>query len=398
MNSFIKSNSGVTADSIISVAKKHVPFLKNSENLSISEIGDGNVNYIYRIKDEDSHFSIIAKYADSYLRNSDTRQLSTDRNKIENFILNAQNELAPNSAPEVYYFDEESHCIYMEDLVEHETMRIALREGKTFPAFSRQIAGYLYNTLFKTSDLVMDPELKKNRVKHLINIDMCEISERLVFTEPYKNLQGNNSYHPDNDGLVSERIYNNSALLLEAAILKNRFKNYAQSMIHGDLHSGSIFINNNSTKVFDPEFSFYGPMGYDIGNIMGNLTINYIIAKKTDPESEFENWLRSAIPTILDEFIVMYNENYEHDVKDPMMQNEQFKSVYLQSIISDTFGYAGTEIIRRTIGAFKVMELDNIKGTAYQKVVEQELITIGTNLIMNRSNVRNGNDYLKELE
>lgn len=395
MNSFIKSDVGVTADSIISVAKKHVPMLKNSENLSISEIGDGNVNYIYRIKDEDSTVSVIAKYADSYLRNSDTRQLSTERNKIENFILNAQNVLAPNSVPEIYYFDEESHCIYMEDLVEYETMRMALKEGQTFPDFSKQIADFLYNTLFKTTDLVMDPELKKNRVKQLINIDMCEISERLVFTEPYQNLQGNNSYHPDNESLVSEEIYNNSTLLLEAAILKNRFKNYAQSMIHGDLHSGSIFINNNSTKVFDPEFSFYGPMGYDIGNIMGNLTINYIIAKKTNPGSEYESWLRSAIPAILDEFIKMYNENYEHDVTDPMMQNEQFKNDYLQSIVSDTFGYAGTEIIRRTIGAFKVMELDAIKGTAYQKDVEQELITIGMNLILNRSNVRSGHDYLK---
>ncbi len=24
-------------------------------------------------------------------------------------------------------------------------------------------------------------------------------------------------------------------------------------------------------KVIDPEFSFYGPMGYDIGNVIGNL-------------------------------------------------------------------------------------------------------------------------------
>ena len=25
------------------------------------------------------------------------------------------------------------------------------------------------------------------------------------------------------------------------------------------------------TKVIDPEFAFYGPMGYDIGNVIGNL-------------------------------------------------------------------------------------------------------------------------------
>ena len=29
-----------------------------------------------------------------------------------------------------------------------------------------------------------------------------------------------------------------------------------------DLHTGSIFINDDTTMVFDPEFCFYGPMGY----------------------------------------------------------------------------------------------------------------------------------------
>lgn len=47
--------------------------------------------------------------------------------------------------------------------------------------------------------------------------------------------------------------------------------NNAQALIHGDLHSGSIFINEKGIKVIDPEFAFYGPMGYDIGNVIGNL-------------------------------------------------------------------------------------------------------------------------------
>jgi 5-methylthioribose kinase len=42
--------------------------------------------------------------------------------------------------------------------------------------------------------------------------------------------------------------------------------NNAQALIHGDLHTGSILIKEDSMKVIDPEFAFYGPMGYDIGN------------------------------------------------------------------------------------------------------------------------------------
>lgn len=52
------------------------------------------------------------------------------------------------------------------------------------------------------------------------------------------------------------------------------FMTRAQSLIHGDLHTGSIFINEESTKVFDPEFCFYGPMGYDIGNVIANMILH----------------------------------------------------------------------------------------------------------------------------
>lgn len=397
MNTLDKDNLNNTVKSIIKVAQENVPLLKKSKNLTISEIGDGNVNYVYRIKDQDSHTSVIAKYADSFIRNSDTRELSTDRSNIENLILNLQNELAPGSVPEVYYFDEQSHCIYMEDLVEFETMRVALKNHKTFPHFSKQIASFLYHTLFKTTDLVMASAEKKKRVENLINIDMCEISERLVFTEPYKNPNNTNSFHQDNENLVVEKIYNNPALLTETAILKNNFKNNAQSMIHGDLHSGSIFINKESIKVFDPEFSFYGPMGYDIGNIIGNLTINYVIAKKTNLSITYLNWLETSIPAIIDEFIAIYHQNYDNDVMDPMMKNQQFKINYLNSILSDTFGYAGTEILRRTVGAFKVMELDEVKGTTHQREIETKLINIGINLILNRDHLIDGKDFFKDI-
>lgn len=394
MNTTNKEHLKETIENIMKVAQDKVPLLKHSKELTITEVGDGNVNYIFRIKDKEKNISVIAKYADEFIRDSETRELSTKRNEIEYFILDVQNQLAPNSVPEVYYFDQENHCIYMEDLVNYQTMRDALKERQTFPHFSKNIANFLYHTLFKTTDMVMDSEEKKERAANLVNVDMCEISERLVFTEPYRNFQGKNSYHSDNENLVQESLYNNGALLKEVAILKNSFKNNAQSMIHGDLHSGSIFINKDSMKVFDPEFSFYGPMGYDIGNIIGNLTINYIIAKKTNEDSAFINWLEVTVPTIVDAFIEVYNENYDNDVKDPMMKIESFKKSYLQSIISDTFGYAGTELIRRTVGAFKVMELDEVKGTAHQKEIESDLIHIGKSLILNRNQLSNGNDFL----
>lgn len=56
-------------------------------------------------------------------------------------------------------------------------------------------------------------------------------------------------------------------------MLKYLFLTNAQSLLHGDLHlhTGSVYITREETKVIDPEFAFYGPMGYDMGNVIAKI-------------------------------------------------------------------------------------------------------------------------------
>ena len=54
-----------------------------------------------------------------------------------------------------------------------------------------------------------------------------------------------------------------------------RFCERAQALIHGDLHTGSMMVTVDSTQVIDPEFGFYGPMGFDIGAFLGNLILAF---------------------------------------------------------------------------------------------------------------------------
>ncbi|MGI6765303.1 MAG: phosphotransferase [Anaerovoracaceae bacterium] len=94
---------------------------------------------------------------------------------------------------------------------------------------------------------------------------MCEITEDLVYTEPFNDVNNRNRLFEPNKEWIVENIYGDEALRLETAKLKFEFMTNAQSLVHGDLHTGSIFIKEDSMKVIDPEFAFYGPMGYDIG-------------------------------------------------------------------------------------------------------------------------------------
>lgn len=121
----------------------------------------------------------------------------------------------------------------------------------------------------------MDRQEKKKQVKFFTNPELCDITEDLVLTEPYlaqpMNPRNKNIVTPGNEDFVREHLYEDETLHGEVAALRNGFMNNAQALIHGDLHSGSIFANEQGIKVIDPEFAFYGPMGYDIGNVIGNL-------------------------------------------------------------------------------------------------------------------------------
>lgn len=386
---------GISNEEIIKLVKNNIEFLKDSEDLQCKEIGDGNVNYVFRVFDNNNK-SVIVKYADMYIRNSKTRELSIKRNEIENRILRIQNQLCPNSVPEIYYFDNEKHCIIMEDLKNYTILRTAIMDYQVFPLFAEHISSFLYNTLFKTTDLVMPSDEKKEFVSTFINIDMCEISERLVFTEPYKNKQGLNNYHYKNENFVQQELYQNKALILEVGKLKDRFKNTAQSMIHGDLHTGSIFINEEDTRVFDPEFSFFGPMGYDIGNVIGNLIMSWVSSIYTvgSQKQAFIEWLEDTVKNIIEFFIRKYNLYYNEDVIDPMLKDDTFKQYYLQTIISDTAGYAGTEIIRRTVGVSKVKEIQIVTDDIIKPKLEQSLIKIGKDLILKRNELKHGQDFV----
>jgi hypothetical protein len=131
-------------------------------------------------------------------------------------------------------------------------------------------------------------------VKRFINPELCEITEDLVLTEPYNDCNNRNLVYHKNAAFVKRELYDDEKLHLEIAKIKFDFMNNAQALIHGDLHTGSIFVKQDSTRVFDPEFAFYGPMGYDIGNVVANLIFawdNGVAAGET----AFCDWTLKAI-------------------------------------------------------------------------------------------------------
>ncbi len=368
-----------------------------SAKLRGEEIGDGNINYIFRVIEDETGKSVVLKQADKFLRSSG-RPLDLDRNRIEAEILKLEGECAPEFVPKVYRYDDVMCVIVMEDISAYKNLRKELMAGKIFPKFADEISSFLVDTLLPTTDLVLDRAEKKDRVRAFVNKELCDISECLVFTEPYVNDRDRNIVIPENMEYVKKHLYDDVKLRAEAAKLKNNFMNNAQALIHGDLHSGSIFINEDGMKVIDPEFSFYGPMGYDIGNVIGNLFFSLSnrrhLMEEGEKKEEFIKWLSQTIRDIFDMFVIKFHKKYKEIVKDPMYINEEFENWYLGQVLADSVGSAGLEIIRRVVGDSKVMEVTSIEDIEKRIAVERELIEIGIRFIKNRYEIKVGKDLV----
>lgn len=381
----------------IEYAKIKVP-QKNWEEgtMTCKEIGDGNLNYVFKVQDGNGT-SVIVKQAGEELRISKDMHIDTDRNRVESEILILQGKLAPGYVPEIYNYDTVMCACCMQDLSDHMIMRTAMLQHKIYPKFAEQISTFMAQVLMGTTDVVMNHQEKKALQKRFISPELCDISEALVYTEPYNDEMGRNNVFPPMADFVKEKLYSDTQLHLEVAKLKMDFMTRGQSLIHGDLHTGSIFINDETTIVFDPEFCFYGPMGYDIGNVVANIIFAWCSGDVAG-DKEFCDWAESVIVDVVNLTMEKMNKYYDEHVTDTMCKTPGYKEYYMSTILADTAAVTGLEMIRRTVGMANVKDLTTIADETARVRAEKICITAAIDFIKNREDKKCGKCFLNTLK
>ncbi|WP_226679361.1 S-methyl-5-thioribose kinase [Mesobacillus jeotgali] len=388
----------MNADEVISYVKEKTDFFDRDAELKCTEIGDGNLNYVFRVIDEQSGTSLIVKQAGDTARISDEFKLSTNRIRIESNVLKLESELAPGLVPDVYLFDDVMNCCVMEDLSDHTILRTALNEGCIFPQLADDLTTFMVNTLLLTSDVVMEHKAKKALVQDYINPELCEISEDLVYSEPFTDHNNRNDLFPPNKEWIEENIYGDDKLRFEAAKLKFAFMTNAQALVHGDLHSGSVFVKEDSTKVIDPEFAFYGPMGYDVGNVVANLMFAWSRAYVTNADDKYVSWLEQTIKDTVNLFAEKFLTSWKENAQDIMAKEQGFDRWYLDSVLRDTASVTGMEMIRRIAGLAKVKDLTTIADEKQRVIAERVCLAAAKQFILESSRYKTGEQFLKVLK
>ncbi|KAG2569621.1 methylthioribose kinase 1-like [Panicum virgatum] len=368
-------------------------------SVEIKEVGDGNLNFVYIVKS--SSGAIVVKQALPYVRCvGDSWPMTRERAYFEASTLREHGRLSPEHTPEVYHFDRAMSLMGMRYIEPpHIILRKGLIAGVEYPLLADHMSNYMAKTLFFTSLLYNNTtDHKKGVAEYCANVEMCRLTEQVVFSDPYRVSKFNRWTSPylDKD---AEAVREDDELKLEIAELKSMFIERAQALIHGDLHTGSIMVTPNSTQVIDPEFGFYGPMGFDIGAFLGNLILAYYAqnghADQTNDRKAYKKWILKTIEESWNlfqkKFVELWNkhkegngEAYLPDVYNNSNLLSLAQKKYMTNLFHDSLGFGSAKMIRRIVGIAHVEDLESIKDASKRAECERAALNCAKTILKGR--------------
>lgn len=379
---------------------------EESSRWKVREVGDGNLNLVF-IVDGDKG-SAIVKQALPYVRLvGESWPLPLKRSFFEYHALTRQAAHHPGMVPEIFHFDSEQAIIVMEFLSPHVILRRALIDGQQLPLIGRDLGLFLARTLFRGSDLSMDTRRRKaDMAMFADNVELCDITENLVFSDPYFEAEMNRHTSPQLDGMVAE-LRADRDLKVEAQRLKHLFAANAETLLHGDLHTGSVMVTSAETRVIDPEFAFYGPMAFDVGMLLANFWMSYF-SQSGHEQSGSRETMRAYLLGVVDEIWetfraefsllwrterngILYQRSLFEDRGDSL-GSEQALNAVLQNIWTDMLGFAGVEMHRRILGLAHNADFETIADTDVRARCETKALKLGRHLAVNRQRIHGIDD------
>ena len=375
----------------------------NAKSLIIDEIGDGNLNFVFLVTSgSDASRQLIIKQAVPYLRCvGESYPLSKERMTYEIRSLERFARLTPH-IPKIYHSDEEMSVLIMEYLSSHIIMRKGMIEGIEYPKFTEHISSFLANTLFKTSSLYLSSADKRTLISQFTgNSELCKLTEDFVFTAPFMEHETNAELPELCD--VAERIANDVELKTKILQLKYKFMNQSDALLHGDLHTGSIMINQDETYVIDSEFAFVGPMGFDVGALIANLVMSWVSHTVQDTNNNYSILILDTINSIWrhfdEKFRALWSETKESALLTEGFADEKilnaYKEEYMQTLLQESIGFAGCKIIRRQFGIAGVEDIRGIEDDLLRQKANRLAISIGERFIKQYHTVKTIDDIMK---
>ena len=369
----------------------------------IDEVGDGNLNLVYTVSSDAG--DIIVKQALPYVRLvGDSWPLPLSRSFYEHEVLVRQAKRDPGSVPQIIYFNKVQAIIAMEMLLPHVILRKKLIAGEYVDGLAQRLGEFCARTAFRGSDLSLQTADKKSDTALFQgNLALMGITESLVFTEPYFAAEMN--HHTDGLDPIVRILRSDVEMKTEAQKMLLKFTANTETLCHGDLHSGSVMCTDNETKVIDPEFGFYGPMGFDIGMLISNYLMAYFSQpshRESDTLVDYQTWILKVIEGTCEafqqEFKNLWNSErtgilFPQSMFEDQGDSSEFALIgMLEQIWQDAVAISGIEMHRRVLSLAHNADFEEISDTKKRSQLEARNLMMGRELILNSKTIKNASE------
>ncbi|WP_329226300.1 S-methyl-5-thioribose kinase [Streptomyces canus] len=349
------------------------------DDIAVREVSDGNMNRVFLASSADGTRSLAVKQALPWVRVAGPSwPMNPDRADAEARAYEQIAKVAPDKIPAVHGYDPENYALVMEDMSDLQVLRTLLNAGASYgPHTSARIGELVAQLSFATSDFGMPSAERKALIAASVSPELCKITEDVVLSEPYIEHEHNHWHEGVADLAVSFRA--DAELRTEVAELRHLFMTGAQALLHGDLHTGSVMVGIRDgapvVRVFDPEFSFVGPIGFDLGLYWANALVSEERARALGGLTDHAHQLRLSWEAFETEFRRLWPARVDTFFDDAYLDR------FLRQVWTESLGYAGTEIIRRIIGFAHLTDLTTLEDPV---AASRRALLIGRELIVNR--------------
>ncbi len=169
-------------------------------------------------------------------------------------------------------------------------------------------------------------------------------------------------------------------------------------------------VTENDTRVIDPEFAFYGPIGFDLGAFFGNLLLNWYSqpghSTAGDDRAAYQEWILRQTKIFWDTlrrcFLALWNEDAKGDAFPAAMFStpgdtaalQSARNAFLDSLFTDMLGFGACKMIRRILGFAHVIDFESIQDAALRADCEAGALAMAHALLTHPEQFRSVDDVI----
>ena len=381
--------------------QNHYPDFCKIGPITVSEIGDseednpGLINHIFRVSNGKDF--MIVKQGQERIRMDGEYPVPPRRNRQEYLSLKLRGEIIGKFVPQVYGVDYENHVFAMEDVSYLGNARVELTKNKIYPNLGRQVAEYMATANFYSSEFYLDTPTFRRLCNSFTNTEMRNIMESWVFLResPFPA-------NPETEWL-RKALQEDKEFIAENFLLRHKFMSCPETMVHADIHTSNVFLNQDMVKIIDMEYTFGGPFSYDMGYFVNSLITQFCAAffrpfPSEEDRRNFQAYILTMIVEAYEYFVCYFKDFRDKDAKEHYRSCPAWRDKFIEDFLPDILGFACIPTFAVVLapgdGWMDIAVIPDAKDRLNAKYM---LVVLCRHLLVNRHKYQSIHEVVKEM-